>query len=43
MLRIRSFDMVVEDCLQQMTELRKRVYGLSAPKSTNELGKISIS
>ena len=38
------FDRVaIEDFLQQMAELTKKVYDLGAPKSTNEEGAGSIS
>ena len=34
---------IVEDCMQQMANLRKKVYSLGAPKSTNDLETRSIS
>ena len=38
-----SFDTVVDDCMQQLVDLRKKLYNLGAPKSTNvvETGPIS--
>ena len=43
-LWLGSFDrVVVEDCMQQMVNLRKKVYDLSGPKSTKEVEIGSIS
>ena len=43
-LWLGSFDrVVVEDCMQQTVNLRKKVYGLFASKSTKEVKIGSIS